>query len=376
MATAEEWRALAVVSLERLLNTELAVTQPEMEAKLSERKAGPPDGRPRPQPHHLTTARQRMLQAGILEQVKESTRGKDRTITTYSLTPGSKRAQRVAARKRLLQARYLSWGQQSSEWGEAAPIPAALERVIHASLVQAAPHGYHLIRPDGGEVDRLFGAKVPGGPLDHAAHYTAVGADGMPLTPVTVPIEAKNLRQWIYPQTQELYQLLDKSAQLQQAHSNARLMPVLVCRQMHPLAGVMARQMGFHIISTWRQYVRPVVTRYDDTAQRKFEEVRDELGYNLEPHEDAVEQMVNQFIKTLPKRTEEASQRWAEVCGRENVVEHLHDLRDDRLMYDERREVIAELGKAVGEVLGEEVRWTGQPTEDGDEDYERDRGDD
>lgn len=27
-----------------------------------------------------------------------------------------------------------------------------------------------------------------------------------------MPIEAKNVRQWIYPRTQELYQLLDKSA--------------------------------------------------------------------------------------------------------------------------------------------------------------------
>lgn len=377
MATAEEWRAIAVASIERLLSTELAVTQREMEAKLSERKAGPPDGRLRPQPHHLTSARQRLLQAGVLEQIKESTRGKDRTVTTYSLAPGSKRAQRAAARKRLLQARYLSWGQQSSEWGEAAPIPAALERVIHASLLQAAPHGYHLLRPDGGEVDRIFGAKVPGGPLDNAAHYTGVGSDGMPLAPVTMPIEAKNLREWVYPQTQELYQLLDKSARLQQARPTARLMPLLVCRQMHPLAGVMAKQMGFHIIPTWRQYVRPVVTRYDETAQRKFEEVRDELGYNLEPHEDAVEQMVNQFTKTLPKRTEEASQRWAAICAREDVIEHLHQLRDDQLMYAERREVIAELGQAVGEVLGEEARWTGQPTEDEDEpDYERDRGDD
>lgn len=59
------------------------------------------------------------------------------------------------------------------------------------------------------------------------------------------------------------------------------------------------------------------------------------------------------------------------------MVEHLHQLRDDQLMYAERREVIAELGQAVGEVLGEEVRWTGQPTEDEEEsDYEWDRGGD
>lgn len=155
---------------------------------------------------------------------------------------------------------------------------------------------------------------------------------------------------------------------------------MLVCRQMHPFTGAMSAQLGFHVITTWRQYVRPVVTRFDETAQRKFEEVRDELGYNLEPHEDSVEPMVGQFTKVLPRRIEEASQRWATVCGNGAVVDLLHELRGEDLEYGERREAVAQLGQAVGESLSEDILWTGEPEEDDDgeveRDYERDRGDD
>jgi len=60
----------------------------------------------------------------------------------------------------------------------------------------------------------------------------------------------------------------------------------------------MAKQMGFHGIETRRQYVRPVVAAEGD-VQRRFDEVVAELGYDLQPHEDAVPQMVSQFAETL-----------------------------------------------------------------------------
>ena len=116
----------------------------------------------------------------------------------------------------------------------------------------------------------------------------------MPAPAVLVAIEAKNLRQWIYPQTQELYQLLDKSAQLRLAHPEFGVMPVLVCRRAHYLASKMAQQVGFHIIQTRRQYVRPAVAATDEDA-RLFQEVNTELEYDLELHEGVVEQMVNQL---------------------------------------------------------------------------------
>lgn len=362
MATAEEWRQRGADAIQELLRREHAVTQQEMEAKLADRLPGPRGGPQRVQPHHLTTARRRLLAAGAMELTRERTRGSGRVITTFNLDD-SKKSQRAAGRKRLLQARFHSWSQASSDWGSTPPISAGLERVVQASLQTAAPHGYRLLRPAGGEVTTLLNAPVPGGSLDNAAFYTGLDELGLPTAPVHLPIEAKNVRQWIYPQTQELFQVLSKSARLQQAHPTMRIVPVLVCREKHTLTALMAEQMGFHVISTWRQYLRPIVATYDEGARDRFEQVRDELGFNLELHEEAAEPMVGHFTTVLPRRIHEAATRWATVCGHPDVPDLLLDLRRDELTGPDRHQVMLDLGEAVGEALDQEVPWAGDSEE-------------
>lgn len=361
MATAEEWRALAVQAILALLADEGAATQPEMEAKISDTPFA--DIGKRIDPHHLTTARQRLVASGVIEVVRERTRG-GRVMQAFVMADAPKKALRAAGRKRLLQARYLSWSQHSTEWGPA-PLPTALERIIHASMLAAAPHGYRLIKPEGGEVRQLLGHTVDGGPLDNAAFYTGIGSDGMPGIPVVVPVEAKNLRQWIYPNTQELYQLLDKSARLQLAHPDRRFVPVLVCRRQHYRTGKMAKQVGFHVINTWRQYVRPAVAASEDN-RRKFNEVNDELAYNLDLHDAAVPEMVNHFVKLIPARSEDASSRWAQVIAHQGAAELLNTLRDDGLSVGDRHDALQAFAEVVEEVTGEDADW-GPMTESGDD---------
>ena len=61
-----------------------------------------------------------------------------RLAATALFLASSKAVLRIAGRKRLLHRRYLSWSSAAAtEWG-APPIPAALERVIHRSLLEAA----------------------------------------------------------------------------------------------------------------------------------------------------------------------------------------------------------------------------------------------
>ncbi len=267
----------------------------------------------------------------------------------------TKKASRAAARKRLLHSRFLSWSSHTTEWG-VPPLPVALERVIHASLTESAPHGYRLAKPEGGEVRRLLGQPVAGGPLDNAAFYTPLGDDGVPGPPTTVLIEAKNVRQWIYPTTQELYQLLDKAARLQVANPGRSVVPVLVCRRAHFTTAVMAKQMGFHVIETWRQYVRPIVASSEE-LQRMFDEVNTELQYNLALHEGSVDPMVNQFVNVLPRRIEEAAQRWSAVASHPAVPLRLVELRDDDISQEDRSTALALLKEAVNEVTGEERVW-------------------
>lgn len=71
---------------------------------------------------------------------------------------------------------------------------------------------------------------------------------------------------------------------LQLAHPDLRFVPVPVCRKAHYWTTVMASQLGFYVISTVRQYIRPAAAN-DDTGRRHLDELRGELGLELEPHE-------------------------------------------------------------------------------------------
>jgi hypothetical protein len=354
VASAEQWRSWAAEAIQVLLDVEGAATQPGMEAKLSDRKYK--TFAHRVDPHHLTTARQRLLAAGVIERQRERTRGSG-IVTTYTLADPSKSTIRTAGRKRLLQARFLSWSSPDTKWG-AAPVPAALERVVHASLLAAAPHGYRPLRPEGGgEVRRIANALVPGGQIDNAAFYTGLTPAGLPVPAVLLGIEAKNVRQWIYPQTQEMYQLLDKCAQLRLLHPELRVLPVLVCRKAHYLTNKMARQLGFHVIATQHQYVRPAVAGTLEDA-RKFEEVNTELAYNLQLREDVVDPMVNHFTTIIPGRSVEAADRWAIFVSHPDVPNLLAQLRDDAISNADRTQLHADLIEAATEALGEDMEWT------------------
>ena len=363
VASAEEWRQRAATAIVALLEAEGAATQRGMEAKLADTKFA---GQSSPiNPHHLTTARQRLIDAGTIEQSRDRTRG-GAVVPVFTLASPSKAAIRAAGRKRLLHARFLGWSKEKTEWG-AAPVPAALERVIHASLTEAAPHGYRLLRPDGsGEVRTIANQRVPGGPLDNAAFYTGFGADGLPAQPALITVEAKNLRQWIYPNSDEPYQLLDKSARLRAAHPGLPIMPVFVCRKSHHSLGKMAGQLGFHLIYTANQYVRPAVAGTEDD-ERKFNEVNTELAYRLALNEGAVPQMVKQFTTAIPGRIEEATARWAQFCSHPEVPDLLRALRDPKLTYHVRHMLLNKLGDAAADVFTEPVPWRPEASHAGDD---------
>lgn len=340
-----------------LLESEGAATQVEMEAKISDRLLPGVDSKV--DPHHLTEARRRLLDAGQIEQHKDVTRGGG-LVTVYTTADPSKAVNRVAGRKRLLTARHRSWSAPTTEWGPK-PLPEALERVIYRSLLEASRHGYRLLKPDShGDIRKLVGDEVPGGGVDNAAFYTPL-VDGVPGQVVLVVVEAKNIRQWVYPQTQELYQLLDKCAQLQLGHPDRRILPVLVCRKMQFRTGQMAKQMGFHVISTWRQYVRPAVGAGEE-YRKKFDEVDAELAFNLALHEDSVEQMVAHFVKHIPSRIQGgAPEEWAEIVAHPDIPDLLAQMRDDDL--PNRQETLRELAVAVEDVVMDATEWgpiTGQ----------------
>jgi len=208
------WDNHASEAVLALLDHEHAATTTEIEAKLAEaRFTHSATGRTFEtiDPHHLTTARNRLTSRKLIEPVTEPTRG-GAQIPVYGLADRvAQRRQtafdRAAARKRLLYTRYLSWTRASGNTPNL--IGVGGERTTRASLLTAAGAGigYRLEKPAGGDVDRLFGHAVPIGPLDNAAHLY-VPTENYRDVPILIPVEVKNLRSWIYPQTVELYQLL------------------------------------------------------------------------------------------------------------------------------------------------------------------------
>jgi hypothetical protein len=78
-----------------------------------------------------------------------------------------------------------------------------------------------------------------------------------PLPPYFVPIEVKNLREWLYPRTPEVHQLLYKAAALQVGHPDHRWSPSSFCRRAHTTTYYMAFQLGFHVVDTRSQFNSP-----------------------------------------------------------------------------------------------------------------------
>src|SRR5262245_19614145 len=267
---AAEYLDLAKEIIPALLHQELAAPWLEVEARVADQRYGAYPSRV--EPHHLSQARYELAQERVITSWRAGTRG-GRSVVLWRLTnvDGSQKAvERAAARKRLLTARYLGWASGSAS--RPGITGNAAEQVVHASILDAAPHGFALASPSGPGVSHFLGMPVPIGPLDSATIRTAF-TDGLPTGHTAIPIEVKNLRDWIYRTSRELYQLLDKAAQIQNARPTVDIAPVLVCRQAHITTMRMAKTLGFFVIPTLRQYISPTADG------RLVEEVRTELGF-------------------------------------------------------------------------------------------------
>ena len=134
-----DYPALGRTAIAELLDQEHAVVWSEVEAKLTDRRWPTlPAGVMRIDPHHLSTARHDLLDSGVIRAETNTTRG-GRRITVYQPTDTHRRTRATtdaAARKRLLEARYLGWASGTKEAGEGIigrSRPAAPQRCGHRS---------------------------------------------------------------------------------------------------------------------------------------------------------------------------------------------------------------------------------------------------
>lgn len=255
----------------------------------------------RVEPHHLSAARSELMTEGAIASSTGPTRGGSDVTLFHLMGAAGRRFEDAMARKRLLTARYYGWARGTrTRPGRFGP---AGEKVVHDALLAAAPSGYTVENP-GHEVGALLGVPLQG-PLDAAAHYLVRDETRIPGQVITVPIEVKNLRDWIYPTSKELYQLLSKAATIQDSVPTRPIAPVFVCRRAHITTMRMAKQIGFFVIPAERQYVHQVTE--DDLI-----EIRSELGIFDLVQQDGIDTRVERFFRMhLPKVIERTAGDWS-----------------------------------------------------------------
>jgi hypothetical protein len=344
----DEYARMGQSALLDLLRQEHAVLWSEAQAKISDtRWTSLPT---RIDPHHLSTARLQLLRSKRITIVVASTRGGHQVpVMHLADTRGvATRVATAAARKRALMATLNSWvsprpGYRLGLIGEAG------ERVARESLRAAAPHGWRVERPDGGEVHTLLGHPVEGGPLDSAGWVTVVNLVGQPVDSVLCPIEVKNIRHWIYPNAPELFQLLYKAAHLQARHEDVKVCPVLITRRKSYSANAMSRELGFRILDVGKQFVLPVA-HVDPAA---LERIQNELGFADLTPQDTADPGLTRALEQVPKTALQNAANWRSFGP--GLLEQFAELRSD-LSQAKRHAATEELREAVRE-LGGEARW-------------------
>lgn len=353
------YRRRAVDALRLLVGREAAVSWPEVEAKIADQ---PLPGlrqptEPRPftlDPHHLSTARYQLVNANEMVYEERVTRGRRSVAVLHptDLSNRHRRTQDAAARKRLLTARYFGWSQASAHYPRGRMGPAG-ETVLHRSLREAAPTaGYQLLNPERGETARALGHEIAEGPLDNAALLYLTGEHGRPTgDAVLLMIEVKNVRPWLYPRAEQIYQVLHKAAMMQEREPDFPIVPVLIARRLHYLTWTMAKDLGLYLINTRRQYMLS-----SGIEDRHLEEVRNELGLRfLTPTTNADDDLTHRLAHSLPPWAMTAARAWSETGAR--FADHYDVLRRS-LSDQERHDAFDEFRETAREDAGCVRAWT------------------
>jgi len=291
--------------------------------------------------HHVTNALRVLTETGeVIRAAAEATRGGHKIET---IQPADQRRRgtaiaRAAARKRLLYARYLGWatGTKRHPHGHIGPAGEAAARtgILASGTLQP-------VHPDAGQVSTLLGVSLPG-PLDSAGYHVPL-VHGVPQQPVTVMIEVKNIRAWIYPSAEEIYQLLTKAAIVQQTHPDQQILPVFICRRAHPTAFWMAQQLGFMIIDMELQFVGHPI---DEHEQAHFDEVRVELHFNdLRLGKGPSVRVTDRFAKVIPTHASAMASTWMRTVANDEIRTLIAPLRTAK--HAERTALMDELRHAV-----------------------------
>lgn len=348
--TESEWVAEGRAVILHMVEALHAVLWPEVEARAGEAKWS---DHLRVDVNHLMTAREQLLAEGAIEKTLDNTRGGRALAWAYHLPlarGNTTRIARTAARKRLLYARWYGWAVGDARY-PAGFVGVGGERVVRASFSAARPNLYIPVEIGFGPVSNVFGQPILPGSLDSGA-WMITRTGGVTGRPMLVPVEVKNLREWLFPHSHQPYQVLAKAAAIQLANPDQLMAPLLICRRRHIQTLYMAKDLGFLIVEAKRQFLLPSA----DYTEADVEEVRDGIGfYHLTSTDQADALLVSVFNDTLPVRGEALAERWR--GGGAQFLGLYQTLADDRRPKNQRDHAFVQLRDAASKLPYFEGGW-------------------
>jgi hypothetical protein len=344
------WAERAVELLPAFVAERNAVVWPEAVAHLGEgdwiSASYPTAGYRSLQPHILAQARTQLLEEGVLVADPAVLNGRE--VIAYLDGAGLAARRTIAIRKtarakRRLYRTYLSWTTTADLCGHVA------EQVVDATLRELAGT-YVWLPPDyvRGQVRRLLGRDVQGGPLDIAG-FIPHNASNPTLGMTAFAAEVKNIRGWLYPWSHEVWDLLAKLGDFPE------VVPILIARRLHPTTFRMLKDVGaigFDARQQWFAESGGGASIDPDTFQR----VRTTFGFFdavlLDSHPQPLPRLRSFFTSTLVREPEGVGQplitaqadRWQHVAP---IAADFTDLRAERMDGDTRRELLSDFAARV-----------------------------
>lgn len=345
LTTLDDWTLLAKHVVLDLINDELALPHAELEARLYEQGIHVP-GAQRPvtfYPHVITAAVGELRELGTIIDQDHATKGNAK-VTLFVPADQTNRTtaiERAVRRKGMLYARFLRLAKTAGPAGE---------QTVRTSLTRAGRHLVPVVdRPPFGPVRTLLNVGLYG-ELDSAFWlHTIDPVRQVPRMPLTVPLEVKNRRLVLYPIHKEVHQLLSKAAVIQLEQPDQPILPILVCRRAHPWLFWMAKDLGFLVHTTGRQFITPPKAK--DMSPKHIEEVRDVLRLrDLTLVTDDETPTIRAFFeRTIGKEGPDAASRWQLLAP--TVAPYADRLRTEEPNSWERQELIRGLRGEVADVL-------------------------
>lgn len=280
--TPDDWAVYATRRLNSLLQTHSVCSTREMEARLSDFGI---KTNPRADPHHLTTARHNLN----LQIVSSS------PVPLYALPNIEVDSVRdIISRKEHLHTAFNNFTRDEL-CGDIA------EKVIFTCM--EASQNLSLHRHELGHVSRI-GNNTTSNPLDTYSFLPFLHSSGTYKVAV-IGIEVKNIREWIYPDSVEIWKALKACLDL-------NCIPIIINRSFHFTSFPFFRDIGVLGHETNKQYFA-----YDLRKNSDFQAIKDELyfrdivpwkvtkkGIKLNPG------VVKFFTTTVPRMIERTIERF------------------------------------------------------------------